>query len=83
MQHSDYINKFTPEFERQVEEKETPAALQLDLRNKVAKELFDQEPEMVQESLRRENQDSHDELIAAYNAALKGAPLVDQEGQDV
>src|SRR5258705_4687988 len=35
MQHSSYIDKFTPEFEHQVEEKETPAALQLDLRNKV------------------------------------------------
>jgi len=83
MNHPDYIDKFTTEFDRQVEEKETPAILQLDLRNKVAKELFHQEPEDVQQSLHQENQEAHDELTAEYNAALKGAPPVDQEGQDV
>ena len=83
MQHSNYINKFTAKFKCQVEEKEIPAALQLDLQNKVTKELFDQEPGMVQESLCHENQDSHNELTATYNTVLKDAPPIDQEGQDV
>jgi hypothetical protein len=82
MRHPNHIDKFTEEFERQVEEKETPAALQIDLRSKVAKQFFVQEPESVQQSLRQENQGVHNELTAEYNAALMGAPSVDQAGQD-
>jgi hypothetical protein len=82
MHHPNYIEKFTVEFDHQVEDKGMPATLQLNLRNKVAQELFCQELQVIQESLCQENQDAHDELTAEYGAALKGAPPVDQEGQD-
>src|SRR5882724_3829178 len=82
MQHPYFIKKFTAEFNRQVNDKDTPATLLLDLQNKVVKELFMQESEGVQESQRRENQDAHNELTAEYNVGLKGAPPVDQDGQD-
>lgn len=82
MHHSDYIDNFMKEFNWQVEEKGTPTKLQINLCNKVSKELFCQEPKSIQESLHQENQVMHDELTAEYNAALKSAPPVDQEGQD-
>jgi hypothetical protein len=82
MRHLNHINKFTEECEHQVEENETPAALQINLRNKVVKQFFVQEPESVQQSLRQENQEVHNELMAEYNTALKGTPSVDQVGQD-
>jgi len=59
-----------------------PAALLLDLRNKVVRNSLCRSPEGVQESQHQENQDAHDELMAEYNVGLKGAPPVDQDGQD-
>src|SRR5882724_8521725 len=82
MKHPNFIEKFTAEFNRQVNDKDTPTTLLLHRRNKVAKELFMQESEGGQESQHQENQDAHNELMAEYNVGLKGTPPVYQDGQD-
>jgi len=82
LNHPMYIDKFTKEDECQVEDRGTPTALQLNFCNKIIKDLLSEKPENIQEAMHQENQEAHNELTADYAATLKGAPPVDQEGQD-
>ena len=65
MGHNDYEQRVNLEFDERVEEEATPAKMQMALRCRIAKELFDTEDAETQQRLRQENEDTHNALVAA------------------
>jgi hypothetical protein len=82
MGHDDYKEKVDMEFDKRVEEEETPAREQMALRCKVAKELFDAEDAETKQRLRQENDVQHDLLLAAAeHARSQTLPALSSEDQ--
>jgi hypothetical protein len=82
MVHTDYKAKVDTEFDRRVEEEDIPPSEHLKIHSYIAKKFFLQEDEETKERLEKENDLTHKKTVAAYEAALKGLPPIDPDGQD-
>jgi uncharacterized protein with HEPN domain len=81
MHQTDFVGKVTAAFNARCEAEHTPKSHRLALRNDVAKELFNQEPEEIQDVVKKALDASHDALLSDYNECSKGLPSADPDDQ--
>ncbi|KIM85953.1 hypothetical protein PILCRDRAFT_5052 [Piloderma croceum F 1598] len=82
MVHTDYKAKVDTEFDHRVEEEDIPPSEHLKIRSYIAKKFFLQEDKETKERLEKENDLTHKKMVAAYEAAWKGLPPINPDGQD-
>lgn len=81
MTHERFSEKVSQAFKERCEQDETPKSHMLAVRCEVARDLFDLEPQEVQEELRRELDEAYEALLVEYSAVGVDEVSIDAESQ--